>query len=207
MSQQSMRQAAQRSALDAQATRRRQRVDRERRLEDLVVAVLTALGDRNRAVRDDKRRAGEALRVMADGEGLSVRKAADSAAPASQCGNSPGCAVCRTSLRSAVRCGPHVDSSSGSMSRPLICDLPSCCGGVTPMTRGSPRLNVKHPISWPTLTVGLPSHGKQRKHHSGDGRAAGCDAFRCLSNVRLATTPVDWHHRAELSGDRCRRFS
>ena len=71
MSQQSMRQAAQRSALDAQAARRRQRVDRERRLEDLVVAVLTALGDRNRAVRDAKRRAGEALRVMTDDGDLS----------------------------------------------------------------------------------------------------------------------------------------
>jgi hypothetical protein len=36
------------------------------------VAVLTALGDRNRAVRDAKRCAGEALRVMTDDEGLSV---------------------------------------------------------------------------------------------------------------------------------------
>ena len=35
------------------------------------VAVLTALGDRNRAVRDAKRRAGEALRVMTDDGDLS----------------------------------------------------------------------------------------------------------------------------------------
>ena len=47
MSQQSMRQAALRPALDAQAARRRERVDRERRLERLAVPVLTALGDRN----------------------------------------------------------------------------------------------------------------------------------------------------------------
>jgi hypothetical protein len=70
MSQQSMRQAARRP--DAQAAGRRERVDRERRLERLAVAVLNALGDRNRAVRDAKRRAGEALRVMTDDEGLSV---------------------------------------------------------------------------------------------------------------------------------------
>jgi hypothetical protein len=24
---------------------------------------------------------------------------------------------------------------------------------------------VKSPIAWPTFTVGLPSHGRQRKHH------------------------------------------
>ena len=102
MSQQSMRQAARRPALDAQAARRRERVDRERRLERLAVAVLTALGDRNRAVRDVKRRAGEALRVITDDEGLSVPEASDRAAAASQCGRSPGCALWRTSLRSAV---------------------------------------------------------------------------------------------------------
>jgi hypothetical protein len=72
MSQQSMRQAARRPVLDAQAARRRERADRERRLERLAVAVLTALGDRNPAVRDGKRRAREARRVMTDDESLSV---------------------------------------------------------------------------------------------------------------------------------------
>jgi hypothetical protein len=43
MTQQSMRQAARRSALDAQAVRRKERAERERRLEGLAVAVLTAL--------------------------------------------------------------------------------------------------------------------------------------------------------------------
>ena len=43
MSQQSVRQAARRSALDAQAVLRKERADRERRLEGLAVAVLTAL--------------------------------------------------------------------------------------------------------------------------------------------------------------------
>jgi hypothetical protein len=50
MSQQSVRQAARRSTLDAQAVLRKERVDRERRLEGLAVNVLTALGERDWAV-------------------------------------------------------------------------------------------------------------------------------------------------------------
>jgi hypothetical protein len=46
MSQQAVRQAARRSALDAQAVLRRERANRERRLERLAVAVLIALGER-----------------------------------------------------------------------------------------------------------------------------------------------------------------
>jgi hypothetical protein len=77
MSQQSVRQAARRSALDAQEARRRERADRERRLEALAVAVLTALGERDRAVKDAEMRAGEALRAMSVDEGLSVREAVE----------------------------------------------------------------------------------------------------------------------------------
>jgi hypothetical protein len=77
MNQQAMRQAARRSALDAQAVRRKERADRERRLEGLAVAVLTALGERDAAVRYAERRAGEALRTMTDEEGLSVRQAVE----------------------------------------------------------------------------------------------------------------------------------
>ena len=50
---------------------------RERRLEVLAVEVLTAIGERDGAVWDAERRAGEALRTMTDDEGLSVRAAAD----------------------------------------------------------------------------------------------------------------------------------
>ena len=75
MSQQSVRQAARPSALDALAERRKQRADRERRLEGLAVAVLTALGERDAAVRGADRRAGEALQTMTDDEGLSLREA------------------------------------------------------------------------------------------------------------------------------------
>ena len=59
MSQQSVRQAARRSALDAQAVLRKKRADRERRLEGLAVAVLTALGERDGLVRDAERRPAE----------------------------------------------------------------------------------------------------------------------------------------------------
>jgi hypothetical protein len=45
--QQSIRQSARRSVLDAQAAQRRVRADRERRREVLAVAVLTALGERD----------------------------------------------------------------------------------------------------------------------------------------------------------------
>jgi hypothetical protein len=52
MSQQAVGQAARRSALDARAVLREERVDRERRLEGLAVAVLTELGERDAAVQD-----------------------------------------------------------------------------------------------------------------------------------------------------------
>jgi hypothetical protein len=77
MSQQSVRQAARRAALDAQAVLREERADRERRLEGLAVAVLTALGERDALVRDAERRAGQALRTMTEEEGLSLREAVD----------------------------------------------------------------------------------------------------------------------------------
>jgi len=77
MSQQSVRQAARRSALDAQAVRRKERADRERRLERLAVAVQTALGERDAAVRDAERRTAAALQAMTDDEGLSLREAVD----------------------------------------------------------------------------------------------------------------------------------
>jgi hypothetical protein len=77
VSQQSVRQAARRSALDAHAVLRKQRADRERRLEGLAVAVLTALGERDAAVRDTETRAGVALQTMTEDEGLSLREAVD----------------------------------------------------------------------------------------------------------------------------------
>jgi hypothetical protein len=85
MSQQSVRQAARRSALDAQAILRKERADRERRLEGLAVAVLTALGERTALVRDAERRAGQALRTMTDDEVCRYGKRSAGAATASLC--------------------------------------------------------------------------------------------------------------------------
>ena len=72
MGQQSMRQAARRAALDAQAQRRRERAERDKRIEALAVDVLTAIAERKAAVAQCDLRAGHALRQMFDDEGLSL---------------------------------------------------------------------------------------------------------------------------------------
>ena len=77
MGQQSIRQEARRTALDVQAKKRRERVEREKRLEGLAVRVLVAVLERDVAVADAERRAGKALREMTEDEGLSVREAAE----------------------------------------------------------------------------------------------------------------------------------
>jgi hypothetical protein len=84
MSQQSVNQAARRSALDALAVPRRQRIDRARRLEALVVAVLPALGERDAQIRE---LTGMGKRsTMADDLGLSVREAVEWRRMAGQAG-------------------------------------------------------------------------------------------------------------------------
>ena len=77
MGQQSIRQEARRAALDAQSKRRRERAEREKRLEDLAVQVLVAVRERDAAAADADRRAGNALREMTEDEGLSVREAVE----------------------------------------------------------------------------------------------------------------------------------
>lgn len=77
MGQQSIRQAARRAALDAQAQRRRERAEREKRIETLALDVLTALEERKAAVADCEARAGLALRKLTVDEGLSTREAVD----------------------------------------------------------------------------------------------------------------------------------
>jgi hypothetical protein len=72
MSQQSVRQAARRSTLDAQAARRRKRADRERRLEGLAVEVLTALGERDATITATEQRTDAALQAMINDEHLTV---------------------------------------------------------------------------------------------------------------------------------------
>jgi len=76
MGQQSIRQEARRAALDAQSKRRRERAEREA-TDGFAVRVLVAVRERDVAVADADRRAGEALRVMTEAEGLSVREAVE----------------------------------------------------------------------------------------------------------------------------------
>ena len=78
MRQQSVRQAARRSALDAQAGTAQVNVPiGYAGSRGLAVAVLTALGERDGAVRDTERRAGDALQTMTSEEGLSLRQAVE----------------------------------------------------------------------------------------------------------------------------------
>jgi hypothetical protein len=83
MSQQAVRQATRRSALDAQAVLRRERANRERRLERLAVAVLIALGEREGrgsergtprrcGAADDDRRRGLSLREARRSAGAGI---------------------------------------------------------------------------------------------------------------------------------------
>ncbi|MDN5797887.1 MAG: hypothetical protein L0H79_19375 [Intrasporangium sp.] len=67
-----MRQAARRAALDAQAKRRRERAERDKRIEALAVDVLTALEERKAAIADCERRAGLAVRKLTEEERLAV---------------------------------------------------------------------------------------------------------------------------------------
>ena len=77
MGHQSIRQEARRAALDAQSKRRRERAEREKRLEYLAVRVLVAIRERDAAVVEADRRAGKALREMTEDEGLSAREAVE----------------------------------------------------------------------------------------------------------------------------------
>lgn len=71
MGQQAARQAARRTAREVTARRRADRAERERRLEDLVVQVLTALKERAEA----EERAGQALVELTERESLSLTEA------------------------------------------------------------------------------------------------------------------------------------
>jgi hypothetical protein len=63
--------------------------------------VLTALGERDGAVRDAERRGGGALLAMTDDEGLSVREAVEWCGSGAHCVRRPGCAAWRTKSSAA----------------------------------------------------------------------------------------------------------
>jgi hypothetical protein len=128
MGQQSIRQEARRAALDVQSKRRRQRAEREKRLEDLAVRVLVAVGERDAAVADAERRAGEALREMTEDEALSVREAVE------WCGDEITTREV-TRLRRLVEAdGAHGSEVDGKNSTP---------GAVEGLARGAPREDTR----------------------------------------------------------------
>lgn len=74
---QSVRQVARRQALEAQAMRRRQRAEAERRRSALGVDVVVALTERDAAVRRYERAAAAALVSLTNTEGLTIADACE----------------------------------------------------------------------------------------------------------------------------------
>jgi hypothetical protein len=77
MSQQTIKQQARRAAREMAAKRRKARQDRERRVIDLAERVMIAIGERDAAVSETEKRAGEALRELTQREGLSLGEAVE----------------------------------------------------------------------------------------------------------------------------------
>ena len=77
MSQQTMRQRARRDARTVTSKRRAALLERAKRLEDLAVQVMTAVGERDAAVAEAEKRAGAALREMTTVEGVTLREAVE----------------------------------------------------------------------------------------------------------------------------------
>jgi hypothetical protein len=77
MSQQTMRQKARRDARSVTSKRRAALLERAKRMEDLAVQVMTAVGERDAAVAEAEMRAGAALREMTTVEGVTLREAVE----------------------------------------------------------------------------------------------------------------------------------
>ena len=72
---QTMRQAARLAASQLQAKCRRERAERDRRIEKLAVEVWTAVGERDATIAATEQRAGVALQAMITDEHLTVSEA------------------------------------------------------------------------------------------------------------------------------------
>jgi hypothetical protein len=75
MSQQTIKQQARRTAREMAGKRRKEREERERRVIVLAERVMVAIGERDAAVAETEKRAGEALRELTEREGLSLGEA------------------------------------------------------------------------------------------------------------------------------------
>jgi hypothetical protein len=75
MGKQTLRQAARLAASEVYAKRRREPAERDRRLEELAIEVLTALGERDATtIAATEQRAGVALQAMITDESLRCRR-------------------------------------------------------------------------------------------------------------------------------------
>jgi hypothetical protein len=70
-----LRQAARLAASQVQPRRRREGAERHRRVEEVAVKVLTALGERNGTIATAEQRAGVALEAMINDESLTLSEA------------------------------------------------------------------------------------------------------------------------------------
>ena len=77
MSQQTIKQQARRTAREMAEKRRKEREARERQVIDLAEQVMVAIGERDAAVAETEKRAGEALQELTQGEGLSLSEAVE----------------------------------------------------------------------------------------------------------------------------------
>jgi hypothetical protein len=77
MSQQTIKQQARRTAREMAEKRRREREERERRVVDLAEQVMVAVGQRDAAVAETEKRAGQALWELTEAEGLSLGEAVE----------------------------------------------------------------------------------------------------------------------------------
>jgi hypothetical protein len=73
MGKQTLRQAARLAASEVHAKRRRERAQRDRRLEKLAIEVSTALGERDATIAATEQRMGAALQAMITDESLRCR--------------------------------------------------------------------------------------------------------------------------------------
>lgn len=77
MSQQTIKQRARRMAREMAVKRRKEREERERRVIDLAERFMVAIGERDAAVAETEKRAGEVLRELTEHEGLSLGEAVE----------------------------------------------------------------------------------------------------------------------------------
>ena len=81
------------AASQAYAKCRRERAQRDRRLEKLAIEVLTALGERDATIAATEQRAGAALQAMITDESLTVSRLCNGAPELSVIGKRPGFAI------------------------------------------------------------------------------------------------------------------